>query len=118
MAHSLKLAAVRITLGAQYFYIPAAQVQHCALVDDGTPDIPRLSQWLGLPDELEQGLHLHLWVPASKVDEGWHFWGELENVTLQASDIFPLPELVKLCSTLPALRALVNDSRFSPLLSW
>ncbi|MGB7800686.1 hypothetical protein [Buttiauxella sp.] len=118
MTHSPNLASVRITLGALRFYIPAAQVQRCALVEYETPDIPRFSQWLGLPDEPEQGLHLHLWVPASKVSEGWYFWGELENVTLQASEIFPLPELMQQCSRLPALRALVKDNSFSPLLSW
>lgn len=118
MTRSLNLAAVRITLGALRFYIPATQVQHCALVDYEASDIPRFSQWLGLPDEPEQGLHLHLLVPTSQVREGWYFWGELENVTLQASDIFPLPAIMQQCSQLAALRALVKDQSFSPLLSW
>lgn len=118
MTHSLNLACVRITLGDVHFYIPAGQVQRCALVDYEADDVPRLSQWLGLPDEPEQGLHLHLWVPASGVAEGWYFWGELENVTLPASDIFPLPALMQHCCQLPALRALVKDESFSPLLSW
>lgn len=118
MTHGLSLAAVRITLGNQRFYIPATQVQRCSLVVYEAEDIPRLSQWLGLPDEPEEGMHLHLIVPASNVEQGWYLWGKLENVQLSPGDIYPLPELLKPCCQLPALRALVWDKGFSGLLSW
>ncbi|MEW7312148.1 hypothetical protein AB1E22_05405 [Buttiauxella gaviniae] len=118
MTHGLNLAAVRITLGNQHFYIPATQVQSCVLVDYEAPDIPRFSQWLGLPDEPECGMHLHLFVPASNIAQGWYLWGELENVVLRQHDIFPLPALLQQCNQLPAIRALVQDEGISPLLSW
>lgn len=118
MTHALSLAAVRLTLGPQRFYIPATQIQRCSLVEYEAEGIARFSQWLGLPDEPEQGLHLHLFIPASNVVQGWYLWGELENVLLPPSDIYPLPELLKQCCKLPALRALVGDGGCSPLLSW
>lgn len=118
MTHKLNLSAVRITLGRQRFYIPATQVQRCSLVDYETDGIGRFSHWLGLPAEPEQGLHLHLIVPASGVAEGWYFWGELENVQLSQGDIYPLPTLIQQCCRLPALRAYVKDEGISGLLSW
>lgn len=118
MTHSLSLAAVRLTLGELHLYIPATQVQRCVLAEYAPPDSLRFSQWLGLPDEPQRGMHLHLFVPASQVTEGWYFWGELENVVLRQSEIFPLPPLMQQCCQLPALRALVKDEGISPLLSW
>lgn len=118
MTHSLSLAAVRITLGELHLYIPASEVQRCVLVDYEADGIPRLSQWLGLPEEPEQGMHLHLFVPASNVKEGWYFWGQLENVELRYDEIFPLPTLLEHCGKLPGLRALVQDETLSPMLSF
>jgi hypothetical protein len=114
----LSLAAVRITLGELHIYIPATQVQRCVLVDSQSHAVQSFSQWLGLPEEPQRGMNLHLFVPASNVTEGWSFWGELENVVLRQSDIFPLPELLHQCCQLPALRAFVQDESLSPLLSW
>ncbi|TNV20859.1 hypothetical protein FH968_08020 [Buttiauxella sp. B2] len=118
MNHTLSLAAVRITLGDLHLYIPATQVQQCVLAEYAPSGSLRLSQWLGLPDEPQRGMHLHLFVPASLVTQGWYFWGELENVELRQSEIFPLPLLMLQCCQLPALRALVKDEGMSPLLSW
>ena len=118
MTHSLSLAAVRITIGNMHFYIPTSQVQRCVLAGPDTPEIQRFSQWLGLPDEPQRGMHLHLLVPASNVANGWYFWGELENVVLRQNEIFPLPMILQQCCKLPGLRALVQDECLSPLLSW
>jgi hypothetical protein len=112
------LEAVKISLGSLHFYIPASEVQRCSLVQAEMPDIKKFSQWLGLEAEPQQGMHLHLQVPASPESAGWYFWGELENVTLTAQEIFPLPALLQRCCQLPALKALVLDKGFSPLLSW
>lgn len=112
------LEAVKISLGGLHFYIPACEVQRCALVQAEQPDVKRFSQWLGLDAEPPRGMHLHLQVPTSPEGAGWYFWGEIENVTLSAQDIFPLPALLQRCCQLPALKALVRDSGFSPLLSW
>lgn len=118
MTHSLSLSAVRITLGDAHFYIPSSQVQRCVLAGYDNPDIQRFSHWLGLPDEPARGMHLHLFVPASNVATGWHFWGELENVVLRQNEILPLPVILQQCCKLPGLRALVQDESLSPLLSW
>lgn len=112
------LAAVRVTLGSQNFYIPASQVGRCALVTHVVPEIPRFSHWLGIADEPQEGRHLHLCAPDSGVDTGWYFWGQLENVMLSSDTIFAVPPLLARSCHLPALRALVGREAFSPLLSW
>lgn len=43
------LAAVRVTLGSQNFYIPASQVGRCALVTHVVPEIPRFVTGWVLP---------------------------------------------------------------------
>ncbi|MGO0674222.1 hypothetical protein [Citrobacter werkmanii] len=118
MTAPINLAAVRITLGTLNFYIPANQVGRCSLVTQVAPEIPRLSQWLGIADEPQQGRHLHLFVPDSGVETGWYLWGQLENVILPGDTIFAVPPLLARNCHLPALRALVGSEAFSPLLSW
>ncbi|EMF0718797.1 hypothetical protein [Citrobacter sp. Marseille-Q6884] len=118
MTPLINLAAVRITLGEQDFYIPANQVKRCALVTQVLPEIPRFSQWLGIADEPQTGRHLHLFVPDSGVECGWYLWGQLENVLLSSDTIFAVPPLLAHGCRLPALRALVGTEAFSPLLSW
>lgn len=118
MKSLINLAAVRVTLGVQDFYIPANQVKRCARVEQVLPEIPRFSQWLGIADEPQEGSHLHLFVPVSGVECGWYLWGQLENVMLSSDTIFAVPPLLARGCRLPALRALVGSETFSPLLSW
>lgn len=118
MTTASNLAAVRVTLGALNFYIPASQVGHCSLVVQAKPEIPRFSQWLGMGNEPQEGRHLHLFVPDSGVESGWYLWGQLENVILSSDTIFAVPPLLARSCRLPALRALVGSESFSPLLSW
>lgn len=118
MTPPINLAAVRIRLGTQDFYIPASQVGRCLLVTQAAPEIPRFSRWLGIADEPQQGWHLHLFVPTSGVETGWYLWGQLENVMLSSDTIFAVPPLLAHGCRLPALRALVGSEAFSPLLSW
>ncbi|WP_336284834.1 hypothetical protein [Citrobacter arsenatis] len=118
MSAPINLAAVRVTLGSQNFYIPASQVGRCALVTNIVSEIPRFSRWLGIADEPQEGRHLHLCVPDSGVETGWYLWGQLENVLLSSETIFAVPPLLARHCHLPALRALVGREAFSPLLSW
>lgn len=59
MTQPVNLAAVRIRMGTQAFYIPASQVRNCSRVTHVSPTIPRFSQWLGIADEPHEGSHLH-----------------------------------------------------------
>lgn len=118
MTQPVNLAAVRIRMGIQDFYIPASQVCDCSRVTHISPTIPRFSQWLGIADEPLEGSHLHFFVPPSGVDTGWYLWGQLEHVMLSSDIIFALPPLLAHSCRLPALRALVGREALSPLLSW
>lgn len=112
------IPAARIRLGEMDFYIPTWQIRGCTLVNGEMAEVPRFSEWLGLAEEAHSGLHLHLMIPASRVESGWTLWGELENVSLPKEHIFPLPPMVARTCRIPALKALVGPQGFSPLLCW